>query len=343
MTSERFRTTMLVALAVAGLALAACGDDGGSTATTSTSPATSSTAAASTVAATRTTAATPNNATLASPTTLASTTTEAAPDPGRVVSLAEEGILADLLSIGVQPVASSASVETVGFSGMDGLDTTGIEVLPMTTLNLEQLAAMRPDTIVTLQFWVDQVGEDVLKGVAGRLVIVPDGLPIPERLAFLGKEFGRESQAAEVTADLAAAEQAAATKVPDDCTVSVAAIYPGPAPAAFVDGPWDLPTAVLATGCKLDPDASVAAPDRNGRVYLSTEQLSMLDAPHIVLLQNEAVDGESAAVAAIEANALWANLPAVQAGNVTVFDRLGYPGAAGQIRFFEDFAAAVAS
>jgi ABC-type Fe3+-hydroxamate transport system substrate-binding protein len=58
-----------------------------------------------------------------------------------------------------------------------------------------------------------------------------------------------------------------------------------------------------------------------------------------VLLQSDTVEGESAAVDAIEASPLWAQLPAVQADQVVVFDRLGYPGATGQIRFLEDFTA----
>ena len=61
-----------------------------------------------------------------------------------------------------------------------------------------------------------------------------------------------------------------------------------------------------------------------------------------VLLQNEHVDGESEAVAEIESNPLWTALPAVAAGRVHVFDRLGYAGAPGQIRFLQEFSEAIA-
>lgn len=49
--------------------------------------------------------------------------------------------------------------------------------------------------------------------------------------------------------------------------------------------------------------------------------------------------GEQEAVDQIAADPLWSLLPAVQAGDVIVFDRLGYPGVTGQIRFLDEFAA----
>jgi iron complex transport system substrate-binding protein len=268
------------------------------------------------------------------------TTTTPDDDPlagKRVVVLAEEFMLADVMALGIDPVASTASVVEVGFQGLDDYDTSGIEALPMTTLNIEQLAVIDPDTIITLQFWVDRIGDDVLRGMA-ELVVVPDGLTIDERLAFLGEATGHDDEADHVRAELAEATERAAEAVPDDCVVSLGAIYPGPSPAAFVAGPWELPTSILSTGCALDPDPTVAAPDENGRVFLSLEQLGILDGPMIVLLQSDTVDGEQAAVDEVMANPLWAQLPAVQSDNVVVFDRLGYPGATGQIRFLDEFA-----
>jgi iron complex transport system substrate-binding protein len=256
----------------------------------------------------------------------------------RVVVLAEEFMLADVMAIGIEPVASTASVVEAGFQGLDEYDTSGIEALPMTTLNIEQLATIDPDTIITLQFWVDRIGDDVLRGMA-ELIVVPDGLTIDERLAFLGEATGHDDVADHVRAELAEATERAAKAVPDDCVVSLAAIYPGPSPAAFVAGPWELPTSILSTGCALDPDAAVATPDKNGRVFLSLEQLGILDGPMLVLLQSDTVDGEQAAVDEIMANPLWAQLPAVQSDDVVMFDRLGYPGATGQIRFLDEFAA----
>lgn len=332
----------LLALGIAALAvLAACGGDDGA-GTTAPSP-TTAPALDTTVAADTTTA----GGTAAPGATAATTTATAMPatsapaeDDRRMIVLAEEPVLADVLALGFHPIAASATLAEAGFQGLDGYDTAGIEVLPMTTLSLEYVATLEPDVIVTLQFWVDQVGEDALRGLA-ELVTIPDGLNGRDQLEALGAALGRPEQADELAAELDEATAAAAAAVPDDCAVSLAAIYSGPSVAAFVDGPWEIPAAVLSTGCRLVPDTSQAEPDRNGRAYLSLEQLGLLDAPTMILLQSDAVDGEQASVEQVQASPLWAQLPAVQAGAVTTLDRLGYPGVAGRIRFLEELTAIV--
>jgi iron complex transport system substrate-binding protein len=118
--------------------------------------------------------------------------------------------------------------------------------------------------------------------------------------------------------------------------VSVVAIYPGPSVAAFVDGPWSVPATLLAAGVTLVPSPTDAEPDRNGRAFLSMEQLGLLGAPQLVLLQNELVEGENDAVDQMTDDALWQQVPAVAGGAVTVLDRLGYWGVAGEIRMIHD-------
>jgi len=261
-----------------------------------------------------------------------------APDLGRVIAFAGDAFLADVLALGITPIASAVEVDSAGFQGIDEFDTSGIEPLSQTDPNLEYLATLRPDTVITYQFWVDQIDESLLAGL-GDLVIVPDGLQTAERITVMGDLLGRPEHAAALVADLATAEQNARDRVGDGCTLSLATIYPGPSVAAFVDGPWDIPTAIKTSGCEIIPGPDVAEPDRNGRAWLSLEQLGLLDQDLLLLLQNSSVDGEDAAVAEIEANPIWQTLPAVQAGNVVVFDRLGYAGVRGLIRFYDEFSA----
>lgn len=256
-----------------------------------------------------------------------------APELGRVVSLAEEYVLADLLALGIEPVASTATVDTAGFQGLDEFDTSGIEVLPQTTLSLEYLASLRPDTIVTLQFFVDQVGAEVLEGIAD-VIVVPDGLAAAEQIVALGDLVGRPDRAASVAADVEAATTEAAAEVGEGCTLSLAAVYSGPAVAAFVDGSTGLARAFQDVGCTLIPGPDVTAPDANGRAFLSFEQLGLLDQPTLVLMQNDSVEGESDALDEIADDPIWQTLPAVAADRVVVIDRLGYPGAPGLIRFY---------
>lgn len=68
----------------------------------------------------------------------ASTTSEGTVDLGdRVVVVGEEDLLADVLALGIEPVAATATVAEVGFQGLDEFDTSGIEVLPQTELSID--------------------------------------------------------------------------------------------------------------------------------------------------------------------------------------------------------------
>src|SRR5262245_41231668 len=54
-----------------------------------------------------------------------------------VLALGEEYLLADLLALGITPVASTTNVQTTDrFAGLDEFDTSGIEPLPVTEPNL---------------------------------------------------------------------------------------------------------------------------------------------------------------------------------------------------------------
>jgi iron complex transport system substrate-binding protein len=339
-STRRARLAALLAAGVLVLAGAACsddpGDDGASGASMADPPATvpitdapeapSDTVAASSVPSTDGPAAALD---------------ANAPDLGRVVALAEEFVLADLLALGVTPIASTATVDAAGFQGLDEFDISGIEVLPQTTLSLEYLASLQPDTIVTLQFWVDQVGADVLEGIA-EVVVVPDGLSGADQIETLGELLGRPERAGEIVAELDAAAAEAAEAVAEGCTVSLASVYPGPAVAAFVDGPSQIPTAFQTVGCEILPGPDDATPDANGRAWLSEEQYGLLDQDVLVLMQSESVEGEADALAQVESSPLWATLPAVQAGDVVVIDRLGYPGATGLARLYAELPSIVA-
>jgi iron complex transport system substrate-binding protein len=80
--------------------------------------------------------------------------------------------------------------------------------------------------------------------------------------------------------------------------------------------------------------ALVPGPDEvdasGGRAYLSSERLDLFAADTLVLLQSPIVDGESAALAELEADPRWSRLPAVEADRVIELDRLGYPGIVGR-------------
>lgn len=272
-------------------------------------------------------------------TTTAADGAPAEPDV-RVLALGEEMVLSDLLALGIRPVASSANlVLDEGFVGLEDADTEGIEPLLSTDPNIEALAGFDADVVVVNQFVVDNVGMEVLEGLADEVVLVP--YDIEGQVLALGEAFDRTDEAeallAELDAAVAEGADAVAALPEEDRTVSVATIYSGPAPAAWVDGPIDVPATMLDLGFTLQPGAEDVDGESNGRVYLSEEQLGIFDAPTMVMLQSpDLVDGEADAIATIEANPLWAGLPAVAGDRVVVLDRLGYMGVTGRIQLVED-------
>ncbi|MGA9275747.1 MAG: ABC transporter substrate-binding protein [Ilumatobacter sp.] len=254
---------------------------------------------------------------------------------GRIVVLAEEPVLADVLAVGVPVVASSATAPDVGLQGIDG-DTSGIEIFDYLNTSLEELAALQPDEIIVWQFLVDQIGTEQLEGLGSELLIIPDGTTSRERVEMFGEHFDRSAEADDLLDQLDAAYAAGSEQVSPDCSASVAAIYPGPSPAVFVEPIWTAPLVVDGLGCDLVPSDDEIDADANGRVYLSLEQLEVIAGPELILLQSDTIIGDSEALETMENNPIWAQLPAVASGDVTVVDRLGYPGVVGEIRMIDD-------
>jgi iron complex transport system substrate-binding protein len=261
----------------------------------------------------------------------------------RVLALGEERLLADLLALGIRPMASSANVVIDdGFVGFDPADVEGIQPLLSTDPNIEALAALEPEVVVASEFVVGELGRDVLDGL-GTVVVVPGG-DAAEQILALGDAFDRRDEAEALVAEHEAAIEegrAAVAALPEESrTVSVATIYPGPTVAAWVDGPVDVPATLLDLGFTLQPGpADVSGAESgatDGRAYLSEEQLGLFDAPTIVAMQSEYVEGEDEALAAMAENPLWIDLPAVRSDRVVTVDRLGYPGITGHIRLVDD-------
>ncbi len=261
----------------------------------------------------------------------------------RILALGEEPVLADLLALGVRPIASSANVVIDGrFVGLGDLDSDGIEALVSTEPNLEQLASIDADVVVATEFVVDRLGRNVLEGL-GRLVVIPDGDP-EVQVRALADAFDRHAEADDLLAELDDAVAEGRSALGDaNLAVSVATVYPGPTVAAWVDGPVDIPDTLLAMGVTLRPGSGDVAGAEGGRVFLSEEQLGLLDADAIVALQSDHVDGEAEAVRDIAQDPLWSRLPAVAANRVITIDRLGYFGIAGRIRLVGDLVEALGS
>jgi len=251
-------------------------------------------------------------------------------NPQRIVSIGEDWMLADLLNLGVKPVASTVNiVEDV--AGIDAAALEGIQLWTSQSVTLEAIVETNPDLIIGNSYWVETIGYDLLSQIAPVVPIALDG--IKEQYVATAAALGLEADAA---AQVAAYEQrvadAAAALGDDKPAVSVATIYAGASLAAWIDGPAvAVPTVLVEMGVPLHPgpDDAESTGATRGRAWLSMEQLPLFDGEILILLQTSSVEGEDESVAQVQADPLWALLPAVQSGNVHVIDRLGAPGFAG--------------
>lgn len=254
----------------------------------------------------------------------------------RLVVLGEDFVLADVLALGGQPVAATATLDDE-FSGIER-DTSMITPLSSTEANLELLASLEPDQILTTSFVVDQIDLDVLEAIAPTTVIGAEGdwrSQVREIAIALGNEDAGETLLARYETAVADAQQFLSA----DLVVTIATVYPGPSLAVWTDGPTNIPQTVLDLGATLSPGAGAYPDERNGRSFLSNELIGDLRAPVLILSQSSAVEGEDDAVAELTNDSLWATLPAVIDGAVITVDRLGYPGVEGRIRLIEDLVA----
>lgn len=262
---------------------------------------------------------------------------ELPPNPKRVLALGEEFLLADLLALGLPVVASSATVATEGFAGLDGFDTAGIEVFDAIEPDLERLVTVAPDLIVAGAYVWDQVGESVLAPLAPTIVVYATGADWRTELLSLGAALGAEDIAkGEIDAYDETVATAQAELDAGERTISIATVYLGDALAVWVDGPINIPQTVIDLGFTLEPGPGALADAQNGRAFISLEQLTLLTGGDLLAVQSDAVEGEQESFDAFLTQPLWQTLPAVAAGRVHVVDRLGYPGVAGRIRLVAD-------
>ncbi len=333
------RALLICALA---MLLAACGAPAAAPGTTSLSPETtspspaaeSSPSPAATSETTATAEATGDTRTITD--ALGNTVTIPA-EPRRVLALGEEGLLADLIDAGVKPVAATVNVAE-NVSGFAAGELDGIQLFASAAdTSLETFVALQPDLIVGSDYFVEQIGADTLNQLAPTVAVGGD----TPREAYIQTMaiFGREDEARQqVSRFEQQVEQAGAQLDAAGRTVSMATIYPGPNPAAWIDGPYAPPRLAQELGFTLSPNADDlgGAEVRGGRAFISLEQLGLLDGETLVLLQSPAVDGEAAALEQIRNGPIWQTLPAVQNDRVVELDRFAYFGFRGEQQLLND-------
>lgn len=258
-------------------------------------------------------------------------------NPQRILALGEEGLLADLIDAGARPVAASVNVpENVPL--LAAAELNGITLFPSAgEISLEALSAYQPDLIVGTSFFIEQIGYQRLTRIAPT-VALGGATPLEqyvETLTVLGRGEQAQREAEAFRAEVQAVAERAGAK---DRLVSLVTVYPGPSVALWFDGPSPIPLLLREMGVQLrpDPTATEGLSIRNGRAFISLEQLPMVDGETIFLLTSSGVEGEDNAIADVQANPLWQQLPAVQSERVVTLDRIGYPGLRGQQALLAD-------
>lgn len=252
-------------------------------------------------------------------------------NPSRVLALGEEGLLIDLIDSGIRPVAASVNLsERVPLLSAEEL--AGIALFPSAgDISLETLSAYQPDFIIGTKFFIDQIGYQRLSQIAPT-VALNGATPLTQYLETLtvfgcAEEAQREVDTLRTEIQRVATVRGTATQ-----RVSLVTVYPGMNVALWFDGPSPIPLLVRTLGVQIRPNPTTVTDlnIRNGRAFISLEQLSMADGDMILLLQTADVEGEASAVAEMIVHPLWQQLPAVQAQRVVKLDRIGFPGLRGQ-------------
>lgn len=253
-------------------------------------------------------------------------------DTTRTVALGEEFLLGDLLALGVPVLASTVTTPSAGVQGLDRYDTSDIEVLPSTSRDLEPVLTLNPTLIVATDFVVAEVGRDRLEAVAPVVTVgVGDWRDV---FSDLGAALDVPDTAAAALAEYDRLVRDGQRRIRRDDVgpVSVATVYPGEAIAVWGAGPSTVPGVLTDLGVELAPDGDDVELDENGRAFVSVEQMpELLSGETLMLLQSEAVEGESEALQATLDGPVLRAVPAVAADRVAVLDRLGYPGLPGRL------------
>ena len=229
-------------------------------------------------------------------------TTTVPAEPERVVTIGFND-LDFVLALGVTPVGTRANLgydatqrpwAPAAAKGLD-LPTVG-----ETEIDLEKVAALKPDLIVGVYSFIDQQTYDQLSKIAPTLAqtdAYADGAtPWQEQTLLTGKALGREDQAQDVVADVEAEFTQAKQDHPEFAGKSVAVDYNGVAGSDhFLMGADDLRSQFFTALGFTVPATSTA---------VSNEQLTLLDSDVLV-------GGGYGPTDAVATNPLFTSLKAV--------------------------------
>ncbi|MET9961985.1 iron-siderophore ABC transporter substrate-binding protein [Streptomyces sp. NPDC006326] len=241
-------------------------------------------------------------------------TAEIKAQPKRVVVL-DSGELDDVTLLGITPVgAVSPHMKTEGgFPNYlkDKIKDTK-DVGPMTEPNLELIASLKPDVILSSKVRHGKVF-DKLNAIAPTVLAETTGLPWKENLALYAQALGKETEAKKALDDYQAraAKLGQAIKEKNSGTVPTASVV------RFVAGPTRLYQKASFSGTVLK-DVGLARPASQdvdaAMLDVSAEEINKADADLVFV--TVADDPTKTKQSEVQSTAVWQGLNAVKNGKV---------------------------
>jgi len=237
-------------------------------------------------------------------------TTEIPTQPKRIVAL--DNSLVEAVVLLKRPLVGGISSyrDLKGFPPYlgDAVKDTR-EVGPMESPDLEAIAALKPDLIVSATVRHDALYDELSK-IAPTVFVKTTGPQWQENVTFLGSVIGAEAEAASTLA----AYKDRAKKVGD--AINAKAGSPTISIVRFLDGPTRLMQKATFVGIILK-DAGLARPKSQDvedfALEVGEEQIRQADGGHIFVTS---FSGGQAAKERFERNPLWKQLKGVKTGNV---------------------------
>jgi len=230
--------------------------------------------------------------------------------PQRIVALDNSLVEAVVLLKGTLVGGISSYRDLKGFPPYlgDAVKDTK-EVGPMESPDLEAVAALEPDLIVSATVRHDALYDELTK-IAPTVFVKTTGPQWQQNITTLGRVLGAEDQATTVLADY----KQRAKQVGD--AINTKADNPTISVVRFLDGPTRLMQKATFIGIILK-DAGLARPKSQDvedfALEVGEEQIRQADGAHIFVTS---FSGGKAAKERFERNPLWKQLQAVKAGNV---------------------------
>ncbi|MEO1126380.1 MAG: iron-siderophore ABC transporter substrate-binding protein [Cyanobacteria bacterium J06639_16] len=241
--------------------------------------------------------------------------TEVPANPTRVIALGYTTVEA-VVAHGVQPIGvPSGVVDELRHLSLDR--ATMSEIGDPNQPNLEKIAALKPDLILTSKYRIGD-GYGQLAQIAPTVVLDIDGTAEWKELTRLcGEALGKPTETEALTATYAAKVQQVKDQLSQKVTqpqVSIVSIFPG----------WIRASGTETFAGRVLADAGIARPpsqaQAEGPQNVSLESLNLLDGDvmFIATLQGdtEMAKGSRAESDRVKSHPLWSQLKAVQANQV---------------------------